>query len=174
MATTLTRCAIVHKRGSPSIARPELGWEGSLAATKGDIVFLSSGVVTHGCNTSATLGTTQKSAILNQDIAVGLVVTSVVEIEKLDDDTLFEMPVATSSGASLGTPASVSLATLKTLIGGTFDISRDSLGSYYVNTNLASNQKVEIVEIGSAFGAPLTLSGFWTVKVRFLATMRVN
>lgn len=172
MPTTLTRCMIIHKRGSPSIARPPSGWEGSLAAKKGDLVYLASGVVTHAANTSATLGTTQKSAVLNADVAASVLVNGIVEIEKLDDDTLLELPIATSSGGSLGTPLAVANATLPTLVGNTYDISRDSLGTYYVNANLASNQKVEIVELGTAFGS--NVQAFNTVKVRFLATMRVN
>lgn len=184
MPTTLTRVAKVYKTGSSDITGPPAGWVGSKLGVKDDLVVINtSGQVDQACAASATIATPAVNkliALLNDGIpasgtagVISSAAGTLVSIEKVDDDTLIELPVATSSGASLGTPAAIATpaTTALTLVGLQFQISRNSLGTYYVNTNLTSNPHCEVDSLGTLY--PVS-DNFATVLVKILPGARLN
>jgi hypothetical protein len=177
MPTTLQRVAQVYKSGSTDLAYPPLGWVGTLAAIKGDLVTLTAGVINPAVAVSSTIGNTTKLGILNDSCLATEIPTASVPVikglEKFDDDTLIELPIATSSGASLAAPVGVSTpsTTLPTLVGSQFQISRNSAGVYYVNQALTSNTHCEVVALGTRYS---TGQAFSTVLVRIVAANRIS
>lgn len=128
---------------------PPAGWVGSATGTPGDFVIMSSGVVNPAAATGATVATAEVG-ILNNPIASTVAAGGgAPSVEKITDQTLIELPIATSSGGTLGVPVTSGL-TLSTIIGNQYGVSRSTSNGYYVNTNVAgaaNTLTMELVDI---------------------------
>lgn len=140
MPSTLTRIGDIIARSDPSaITFPPNGIASGMTGKLGDLVYLSSGAVTQAAATSATIASSVEAAVLNQAVASGTATGTVVGIEKLTQEAEIELPIASSaSTGSVGTPKAHG-TTLKAIIGNQYGISRDSLGTYYIDVNVTSS-----------------------------------
>lgn len=172
MPTVLTRVAQVAKAGSPLIKSPPLGWVGLKLGIPADLVQLVAGVTDQAAAPSATIGAAIQLAALNDPVAATVAAGTAVFIEKFDDNTLIELPIATSVGGSVAAPITVTNpGTLtNTLVGASFSISRSSAGIYYVNQGLTASPHCVIDSIGTRYPVG---QAFATVWVRILAANRL-
>ena len=146
-----------------------------------DLVILTSGVINPAA--AATGASVADGALLAS--IMGLVPTGTAAgapsgvnaepfvINKFDDETLFELPLATSSGASAGAPAAdgLTVAQREALIGASYGIGRTSGGIYYLDLNLTSTHAcANIVGLGTRYPLGDT---FITVFVKILAANRL-
>lgn len=181
MPATLTRVSIIHSTGSTDFATPPLGWVGNELGLEGDLVTMVAGVVTPACPDGATVAPGVRIAYENNPILATAPAGTLVGIVKFDEDTLLELPIATSTGGSVGTPVAITnpVTTLPTFINQQFDISCSAGGSavndgiYYANAALigTANVKLELVQLGTLFP---TSQGFTTGLFRVLAGSRIN
>ena len=168
MPSTLTRVVNVYRTGSTDITTPPNGWVGSKLGTKGDLVTLdSNGRVDQAVAAGSNVGANTRLALLNDAVASTVAQGASVGIEKLDDDTLIELPV-TSGDSAISTPST----TLPTLIGKQYEIRRvTTSGIYTVDTSATTNVKCEVVSLGTVFP---TSDNFSTVLVKILSAARIN
>lgn len=190
MPSTLTRVAQVYKSGSTDLAFPPAGWVGSKLGTKGDIVTMTTaGIVDQSAavtNLLAAPGAGARIACLNDSIpASGSTGTlpsaagTIVGIEKFDDDTLIELPLAASAvgAGTVGVPAAIAatpalvLAAAIAAINSQFRLARATNGTYYVDFSTTSTPHVEIVGLGTRYPAS---ANFATVLCRVLSNARIN
>jgi hypothetical protein len=149
-----------------------------LAAIKGDLVTLTAGVINPAIPAGQTIATTTRLAVLNDACLSTEIPTAnapvIKGIEKFDDDTLVELPIAASANGSLLIPGAVTnpTATLPALVGSQFQITRTSpAGAYYVNQSLTTNPHCEVVALGNRYP---TTQAFTTVLVRILPANRIS
>lgn len=135
----------IRRSGSTDITSPPLGWVGSKAGAKGDLVILSSGVVDQAVTTLGNnIGAGARLALLSTPTILSTApVNTPCEIEKFDDDTLIELP-ATTGGAATATSTS--------LIGAQREVKRVTGSGYYtVDVGSTTNNVVEIVAISPRY-----------------------
>lgn len=172
MPTTLTRVAQIARGSSVIMKAPPLGWVGLKLGIPADLVQMVAGIVDQAAAPSATIGAAIQVAALNDPVAVTAIAGTTVNVEKFDDQTLIELPLATSVGGSVGAPVTiVNPATLtNTLVGSSFSISRSAAGIYYVNQGLTVSPTCVIDSISTRYPVG---QAFATVWVRILAANRL-
>ena len=156
MPSTLTRVTDpVSRIGAPDITFPPAGIVSGFTGIPGDLVLLSSGAIDKAAATGATIASGVQAAVLNQFVNSGTATGTVVGIEKVGPHCYLELPIATSSGATIGAPAGVTTPAtlLPTLVGSQFGISRATSGSiYYVNQAVTSSALLfEITGVGTQY-----------------------
>ena len=174
MPTTLTRVTHIARSGSSDVVAPPAGWVGSKLGTRGDIVTLSSGAVDQSHAAGSTIADATRIAWLAGNVASTVAAGALIPIEKFDDDTEVELPIADSGNGTLGVPGAVSTpsTTMPTLVGVQRGITRATDGTYYVNNAVTTTAscKVEIVRLGTRY----PVEGFMTVICKVLPGARVN
>ncbi len=167
MPTTLNRVIRVQRTGSSDIQYPPNGASAGLTCAVGDLVSLDvNGRVTQAGASGANLGATVRFGVANESVTAATQGVN-LGVEKLDDDTLIELPV-TSGDAAIATPAS----TAPTLIGKQFEVRRvTTSGIYSVDSSATTNVKVEVVALGTTY--PIA-DNFATVICKVLAGARLN
>jgi len=135
---------ILRKSGSSDIVSPNLGWVGSKAASKGDLVTIDANgradqlVAVTTAYTSATGG---RLGAIDRALTSSAAQGSAVNVEKLDDDTLIALQ------ATNGTESNQAQATTNAMIGKQFPLYRTTSGVYTVNVTTNTNPVVECVAI---------------------------
>lgn len=157
MPSTLTRVSeSIERLASPDITFPPAGIAAGFTGYPGDFVKLTSGTVAQAAATSNTILTAIEVGVLNDLVQatapLGVATATVVGIEKVSPDTIVEVPIATSSGGSVGTPVGIATpaTTIPTIVGNRYGISRNSLGIYYLNTAITDGSTDLLAEIVNA------------------------
>ena len=167
MPSTLNRVIRVQRTGSSDIQYPPNGASSGLTCAPGDLVSLdANGRVTQAGASGANLGATVRFGVANEGVTAATQGVN-LGVEKLDDDTLIELPV-TSGDGSIATPAT----TAPTLIGKQFEVRRvTTSGIYSVDSSATTNVKVEVVALGTTYP---TSDNFATVICKVLSGARLN
>ena len=167
MPISLTRVIRVQRTGSTDLQYPPNGASSGLTCAVGDLVSLDvNGRVTQAGAVGANLVAAVRFGVANEAITAATQGAN-LGVEKLDDDTLIELPV-TAADVAIATPAT----TAPTLIGKQFEVRRvTTSGIYTVDSSATTNVKVEVVALGNTFP---TSDNFATVICKVLAGARLN
>jgi|GEM_PF-4730825 len=143
--------ATLRRSGSSNIDIPNLGWVGSKAGIKHDIVVIdTNGRADQAVATSTALNSSPspppRVAILGQKMDASAAQNAACNIEKWDEDCTLSLPCANSTG--------VALATADNMKNKQYALFRDGNGNYVVNTSAngpGANPIVECVGIDPAY-----------------------
>jgi len=155
---------ILRKSGSSDISSPPAGWIGSKAGQKGDLVTIdSSGRVDQVVAVSTAItSSSPRIAALGQNLKDTVPATTIVIVEKLDDDTLIALQASNASDAAV--------VTAKTMVGQQYPLRRTAGGTYVVNTATNTAPVVEMVGLDPRYNEG---EAGGTLLCRVLPSMRL-
>ncbi|MBS1721229.1 MAG: hypothetical protein JST35_12350 [Armatimonadetes bacterium] len=166
MPTTLQRIVVTSQLGSTEITTPPAGIVANFNGRKGDFVTLdATGKVTSAANSNAQVGATVRLALLNQAVATGTPAGTPVSIEKIDENTIIELP-ATQGNAAVANPAT----TIPAIVGTQVALRRTSTGTYTADLAATTGPHLEVIGIGTRYSMT---EPFSTVLVKVLPGARL-